>query len=147
MKIDTTEKNGVIEKCKEISGDSSDIFSIIVREKVDEQDGVGWFRVRNESRLTRIIWNLVNLGYADAFYCENEKKIVNYLVDKWSIDSEIYQEMIDTAETMLSLSKKREWIVSTFPNGSEREKKEKQIDTEIEQLLLDIKLTIEEITM
>lgn len=145
--IDNDEKKSVIEKCKEFVDGTSDIFDILVREKIDEQVGQGWFGLRDASSLAQIIWNLVNIGYADSIYSDEEEKIVSYLVDKWSISSQVYQELVDTADTMLALTKQREWIASTFSKGGIREKKEKDVDSEIKQLLDDIKLTIEELTM
>ena len=147
LNIDTDEKNLVIEKCKEVASEKTDVFDIMVREKIDEQAGKGWFGLRDQSSLVRIIWNLVNLGYADSFYSDEEKKIVSYLVAKWSISSDVYQELVDTADTMLALSKQREWIASTFSKGSLRDKKEKEVDFEMKQLLDDVKLTIQELTM
>ena len=94
-----------------------------------------------------IIWNLVNLGYADEYYSDEEKMIVNYLCGKWEVGKEVYQEMVDIADTMLALSKQREWIVSTFPKGKERDEKERKIDLEIRKMISDLKITIEEMTM
>ena len=71
--------------------------------------------LKNASDLARIIWNLIKLGYADTVYSEEEKEIVNYLVDKWDISVEVYQEMIDIADTILG--KKANFV---FPfNSSE----------------------------
>ena len=61
--------------------------------------------------LARIIWNLVNLGYADKNYSDNEREIVDFLIARWNINKEIYQEMVDTADTILGLIKQKEWIM------------------------------------
>ena len=147
LNIDFDGKNAVIVKCRELTTGKADVFSIMVREKIDEHAGQGLFGLRDASGLARVIWNLVNLGYADSFYSDAEKKIVSYLVDKWSVCPEVYQELVDTADTMLALTKQKEWITSTFPKGSIRDKKEKEVDSEIKQLLEDVKLTIQELTM
>lgn len=147
LNIDNDEKNSVIEKCKGLVEGTENVFSIIVREKIDDQVGQGWFGLRNASSIARIVWNLINLGFADSNYSDEEKRIVNYLVDKWSVDSAVYQELVDTADTMLALTKQKEWIALTFPKGSIRDKREKDVDVEVMQLLDDVKLTIEEITM
>ena len=55
--------------------------------------------------------------------------------------------MVDIADTMLALTKQKEWIVSTFDKGSLRDEKEKKIDSEIGKMLTDIRLTIDELTM
>lgn len=147
LNINQDAKNAVVEQSESLVDDTANIFSIIVREKIDEQAGKNWFALKNASSLARIIWNLVNLGFADSFFSEEEKKIVSYLVDKWSVNMEVYQEFVDTADTMLALTKQKEWIAATFPKGRIRDKKEKNVDAEIEQLLEDVKLTIEELTM
>lgn len=149
LNLDTDEKNSVIEKCKGFAANETDVFSIVVREKIDEQVGQGWlgFGLRDASSLARIIWNLVNLGYADSSYSDEEKKIVNYLVAKWSVSTEIYQELVDIAETMLALTKQRGWIASIFSKDSIRDKKERKVDSEIKHLLEDVNLTIQELTM
>lgn len=152
LQVDFEEIHAIIIKCNELlvkNFGEREVIDIIVNEKIDEQveyDRLS-YGAKDASSHARIVWNLVNLGYADTFYSHEEKKIVQYLVDKWSINSDIYQEIIDTADTILALTKQKEWIVSTFPNGSIRNEKEKKIDSEIKQFLDDIKLTIQEITM
>ena len=148
LKIEIAEQEKLIEKCKEMISGKTDVLEIIVSEGIDKQAVWRPFLGRRDaSSLARITWNLVNLGYADLFYSDEEKKIVHYLVDKWSISSDVYQEFVDTADTMLALGKQKEWIISKFSKGSVRDKKEKEIDLKIKQLLDEVKLTIEEITM
>ncbi|MDE6214470.1 MAG: TerB family tellurite resistance protein [Lachnospiraceae bacterium] len=147
LAIDNDAKELIIEKCKNLVDKNPDILSLIVKEEIDEKSGQDRFGLRDLSRGGRIVWNLVNLGYADAVYSEEERKIVRHLVDKWKVDAEIYQEFVDAADTMLVLTKKKEWVLSTFSNGGERDKKLKEIDIAMERLLSDINLTIEELTM
>ena len=147
LDVDKDEKKEVIKKCKGLVNGSDKILSILVNEKLDEQVGHGIFGLQNASSLARIIWNLVNLGYADSFYSEEEKGIVNYLVDKWSVSLDVYQEFVDTADTILALTKQKEWLIVTFQKDQVRDKKERDINSKIKRLLEDVKLTIEEITM
>lgn len=147
LKIDNDTKSSVIDEAKKLLNGTKNVFSIIVREKIDEQVGEGWFGLRDKSALTRIIWNLINLGYADSIYSEEEKLIVNYLMDKWSISQEIYHEFMDISDTILALTKQKEWIHFTYFANRRIEKKEDYIDSEIEQLIDDVNLTIEEISM
>lgn len=111
--------------------------------------GIGlWYDdIKNPSSLARVVWNLINLGYADTCYSDEEKTIVNYLVKKWNVNQEVYQEMIDTSDVMFALTKHKDWVISTFPKGTDRDKKEKKLDSDIEKMLNDIKITIEELTM
>lgn len=87
------------------------------------------------------------MGYADSGYSQEEKKIVEYLVDKWSAKPEVYQEFIDIADTMLALTKQKRWLEDNFSVGAEKDKKEKDIDMEMKRLWDDAKLTIDEIMM
>ena len=153
LKLDEEDKQFVITRCREMAKgremakDPEAALDIIVSEKLDEQVGQRWSGLKDASTLARIIWNLVNLGYADTHYSDEEKKIVSYLLEKWSINKEVYQEMVDTSETIRALMKQKEWIISTFAEGSTRDEKRKKIDSEINTMFSDIKLTIEELTM
>ena len=64
-----------------------------------------------------------------------------------NIQKEIYIEFVDIAETILSLIQEREWTRKTFALGSERDKKEQNIEKDIKKLKKDVDLTIEELTM
>ncbi len=147
MKIDEYDKQVVIDGCNEITKESTDILNVIIRENLDYQVGQGWSGFKDASALARIIWNLVNLGYADSDYSESERKIVKHLLEKWGVKQEIYLEMVDTADTMLALTKQKEWIYSTFDKGQLRDEKEKRIDLEFERMLSEIMITIDELTM
>lgn len=150
LSLSEEEKCLVAETCEEIiSADPMPVFETILSEKLDEileKESFG-IEKKDDSSLARIIWNLVNLGYADTYYSEEEKEIVSYLVKRWKIKQEVYQEMVDTADTMLALTKQKEWVISTFPKGRARDEKEKRLDSEISTMLSDIKITIEELTM
>ena len=147
IKINKEEKKAVIDNCIILAKNYEKVFDLITGEELDDQVGRGWFGLKDASTLARIIWNLVNLGYADTDYSENERKIVDHLLVKWEIKPEVYQEMVDTADTMLTLIKQKEWLISTFPEGNSRDEKKIKINSEIKTLLSDIKLTIDELTM
>lgn len=148
LRIKEPDQQKIIDECKKLLSSKTDVYEIIVNEEIDEKASKKRFLgLKNDSRLARIVWNLVNLGYADEVYSDEERKIVHYLVEKWSVNRDVYQEFIDTADTMLALYKQKEWLKSNFQNGSFRDKKEKEIDIKVKQLMDDVKLTIEEITM
>ena len=104
-----------------------------------------WKETVTVERSARILWNLINLGYADSVYSPSEKKIVNYLVEQWQIKPEVYQEFVDTADTMLTLSKQKKWIETTYPDSEKKTNKEKQIDKEMKLLAGNVELTIQEL--
>ena len=145
LKIEKKDVEEVITDCRVLAPDPESAFSVIVREKIEENVINQWFGISNKSERARIIWNLLNLGYADTRFSENEKKIVSYIVRKWNIDDNVYQEMVDTSETMLALVKQKEWLLKTFFKDKERDEKEKIIDNEIDKMFTDIPITIEEL--
>lgn len=147
LEIDNATKDRLIAKCEKLAEGGKDPFRVILRERIDAKAEQDWIGRKDESSLARIIWNLVNLGYADSFFSDEEKKIVNHCKARWSIDPEVYQELIDTADTMLALAKQKEWIAATFSESSTREEKEKSIDAEIMGLLDDVKLLLEELAL
>ena len=143
LEFDSDRKKSLMKMCERLVDEEPDVLEIITEAEIDEKAGKRMWMGNHSSR-ERIIWNLINLGYSDSSYSEEEKKIVNYLVDKWSIDNEIYQEFIDTAETMLALTQQKEWIISTFPDGALQDEKKKKVDRALKQLQSDIKVTLAE---
>lgn len=148
LELSEAEKQSVIANAKKLASDSKMAKKAIKNNDIDPD---GWFDTYRSMRgipyMARIIWNLVNLGYADSYYSEDEKEIVQYLLDKWEINKELYIEMIDTSDTMLALIKQKEWILSTYDKGKDRDDKERKIDSEINSLLSDIKISIDELSM
>ncbi len=147
LDISADDRKAIIARCGELTEGKNNIFSVIVKEKIDEQAGENWGTLRDASDLARIIWNLVNLGYADSVYSEEEKKITDYLADKWSVSAEVHREFLDTADTIAALVKHKKWILSTLPEGEMRKKREKKVNSDIKKLSADVKLTIEEHAM
>ena len=138
LDINSQMKKSVIETCTQSKSVKKAAFEII-----DSEEPSSFYI----SDIARITWNLINLGYADKYYSDEEKRIVKHLVSKWEVRNDIYQEMVDTADTILDLTKQKEWTLSTLRKGSKRDNKEREIDEEIESLLSDVKLTIEELDM
>ena len=148
LNVESDMKKEIIDECNMIVAENTSILDAITTEELDEKIKQGWlFELRSDSTRARIIWNMVNLGYADSEYSMEEKEIVNYLLDKWSVNEEVYQEFIDTEETIASLYKYKEWIAATFPQGDVRGKKEADVENEVRMLLEDVQLTIKELTM
>ena len=139
------DKETVIKSCREIEGDPENILDFVKGDRFGEL--IEWkIDTKNASNTARILWNLINLGYADKQYSEAEKSIVSYLIGRWHVDEVIFREMIDTADTILSLEGQKEWLMKTF-SSSERDKREKTGDVAIKKLFEDMKITIDELTM
>lgn len=99
---------------------------------------------RNKQRQIYVIWNLINLGYADQEYSSEEKSIVEFLVDFWEIDDKLLAEMFDVAETLLELIKQREWIKTTSKPYDLIHKIVEETDRDIEKLKVSMERTLEE---
>ncbi len=100
---------------------------------------------RHVSLCAGIIWNLVKLGYTDPISSDNKKHIIAHLLDKWEIAPEVYQEMLDIADTVEALRKQMNWAEKTLPPGSKRESKLKSLGEKIEKILADAEITINEL--
>ena len=92
-----------------------------------------------------IMWNLINLGYADAYYTSDEKEVVDFLCEYWEIKDSLYQEMLDVAETILALEEHKKWVEKTLPESEQKQAKLKQIKKDIKFVRDTIKITISEI--
>lgn len=105
------------------------------------------------------LWNLINIGYADEKYTYPQGRVIDYLAAQWKIDKPLYLSMIDTAETMLLLVAKEQFIdqclkqrkeTGVLSQGEndrgirEMEKMKNRVKTDIEKLKKDIDITINE---
>ena len=92
----------------------------------------------------KILWNLINLGYADAHFTIDEREVVDYLREYWEIPDSLYQEMIDVAETCLALEKHKLWIEG-LPDTDYKLEKIKQVKKDLKHVQETILTTISEI--
>ena len=89
-----------------------------------------------------MIWNLINLGYADKDFSESERNVIDFLAEHWKINEQLLLEMLDIADTMLALTKQKDWIKTTSkPYDSIREVVE-EADRDMEKLKKSIELTL-----
>lgn len=91
------------------------------------------------------MWNLINLGYADGYYSEDEKEIVTYIAEKSLLDKGIVREFTDIADTMLALTKQKKWADSVMENPEEKRRKKKELSRDITKLSESVKIIIDEI--
>ncbi|MCD8146429.1 MAG: hypothetical protein LUD84_03970 [Clostridiales bacterium] len=154
LKLEESWKKEVIDFCKLVTSNNQDMLSIIkVESSMGEIRDTGgtqyhwWLPSGNLPDHARMIWNLVNLGYADTDYSKPEQEIVHYLLDTWKIPKVLYQEMIATADTMAALTKQRGWVLDTYTEGPEQDEKLKRIDEAIDKLHRSIKISIQELAM
>ena len=97
-----------------------------------------------KSEEAEIIWNLINLAYADGEYSEPEKRVVTFLKNCWKIDDATFSDFIDTAETMLALETEKQWFKKTGKNFDETVAKIHGIDDTISRLAQNVGLLISE---
>lgn len=164
--IETEEKNSIIKECHDIvnkeklnclkvlemnAGEISiDDYSLLDLDinKYKSDVGYGFFLFEHENYVkekTLIIWNLINLGYADGYYTIYEIEVVKFLLKYWNIKDSLYEEMIDVAETILSLVNHKKWVEETMPESIKRKVKLIDIENNIKFVQDTIKTTISEL--
>ena len=91
-----------------------------------------------------LIWAMVNLGYADTEFSVAEQRVIRFLANHLGVDSAVYTDMLETAETILALVEQENWLKtsrrSSWEINNEVAKIEKIIEqmyANIEQLLLE----------
>lgn len=90
-----------------------------------------------------VLWNLINIGYADSVYTEAEKEVVQFLKKHWKIPEATYCEMVDIAETCLALEEYKKWA-EQLPDSDYREEKLKQVRKDLRYTQDTIKTIISE---
>ncbi len=143
LHVKDIDRPAIIADCNLIKEDYKTALDAIVDQNFLDKLGNDQWGRKALGEVARIIWNLINLGYADIEYSDKEKEIVNYLLKRWNVDSVVYQEMIDTAETMLALVKQREHIIARKDNDANE--KVAKIDAAIYDMCVDVNITISEL--
>lgn len=98
----------------------------------------------DKSVQTNIIWNLINLGYSDTSFSDPEKRIVKHLASRWNIDDVIVADLIDTAETMLSICEQKEWLKTTKQPYDMIDGKIRELDQVMKHLAENVEITVSE---
>ncbi len=149
LSVDSDNKNTVIKECKEIA--KKEALSCLEVLKKNIEDGYMYgildldiSKYESDSVKASVLWNLINLGYADTYFTIDEREVVDALREYWEISKSLYQEMIDVAETILSLEKYKTWVENTLTEDDGKSKKIKQIKKDIKFAQDSIKTTISE---
>lgn len=128
--LNYSEKKQIIEECEAIPAeDKFDKIKELIHGPVDRET---------------ILWNLINLGYADTKYTYQERKIVEFLKSYWNVRDDLYEEMIDVAETCLALEEYKNWV-EDHEELDNKEEKINQIKKDINVSLKDIQTTLSEL--
>ena len=141
MKVDKVDKDEVINYCNDIVNGSDDYYTEAVQEisRLLEDNST-----LDKSVQTEVIWNLINIGYADTNYSDPERKIVAHLTDYWKINKAVLADINDTAETILALTNQRKWIQTTNKPLEEVTQRMQELNREIRQMKKNIEIMIEE---
>lgn len=91
-----------------------------------------------------VIWTLINLGYADKEYSAAEKKVVDHLIERWEMDPILVDELNDTAETMLALTRQKDWLQTTSKPYEQIKSAIEEIDQNMDDLFSNMAVTISE---
>ena len=148
--IDADEKKRIIKECEKIPSDGIfDEIKELAGDPVEETEKFALMALirsvlSNLGNRETILWNLINLGYADSKYTYEEREIVDFLKNHWKVAEDLYQEMIDVAETCLSLEEHRKWV-ENLEESAYKDEKIKQIKKDIKMAQDNIKLTLEEL--
>ena len=102
---------------------------------------------KDKSKQAQIIWSLLNLGYADNILALSEKKVIDYLVALWNVNEEVIATLYDTAQTILSLQQKKEWLLTIENDADDKVKICEDINREINKMYSDVEITISEINI
>lgn len=148
LDLEENVKNQVVKDCVDLYTNEDGVMDLIISRQLDEQLGMGIIGgKRDDASLARITWNLINIGYADNSFSDQEKEIVRYLVKKWGVRSDIYTEMIDSADTISALTKQKEWIRKALPKNKETINRLTKVNEDINRIYEDIKITINELAL
>lgn len=147
--VDADDKTRIIKECEEICKEEG-LSCIDVLKKNTEEDfiygilDIDLDKYVSDYDKASIMWNLINLGYADTRCSSDEKEVVDFLCEYWEIQDSLYQEMLDVAETVLALEAHKRWVKDTLPECETKQAKLKQIKKDIKFVRETIKTTISE---
>ena len=146
MNLDADIKKETITYCQSLGITTGDHSDMVIQE-IDRTLSVGgpFFTLHHNTCVqAETIWTLINLGYADQDYSAAEKKVVQHLVDKWEIKQEMISEFVDTAETILLLTKQIEWLKSVGLSYEETKRRLETVEQQIQLMFDNIQATISE---
>ena len=147
--LDADDKKQVKQECNEISKEEKMTCIDVLEKNAEESYMYGALdldldKYVSDEDKAKIIWNLINLGYADTHFTIDEREVVDFLREHWKLPESLYQEMIDVAETCLALEKYKIWIEG-LPDDEYKLEKIKQVKKDIKQVQENILTTISEI--
>lgn len=146
-KFGNYDKEKIIKECKKLLDDSKNINECSILDRMNRIIGWEEFEIWGNSYIEasdsqRIIWNLISLAYTDNDFSEVERKAINLWAKNFKIPKKVYQDMFDIAQTMLDMTKQKEWLTSTSRPYNEINEKVKKIDKRIQELYESVETLI-----
>ncbi len=89
----------------------------------------------------RIIWNLMNLGYADDDYSQADRNVVEFLCETWDMNNTVMIELKDSMETLGSLYEQKELLENLPQSSKETSDDLKAIENCIARVQESVELT------
>ena len=95
--IDADEKKRIIKECEKIPSDGIfDEIKELAGDPVEETEKLALMAsirsvLSNLGNRETILWNLINLGYADSKYTYEEREIVDFLKNHWKVAEDLYE--------------------------------------------------------
>ena len=147
--LDADDKKRIKQECNKIYKEYKMTCMEVIEKNADESYAyaeldIGLNEYVSDEDKAKIIWNLINLGYADSHFTIDEREVVDFLREYWEFPDSLYQEMIDVAETCLALEKHKLWIEG-LPDTDYKLEKIKQVKKDMKQVEETILTTISEI--
>lgn len=93
----------------------------------------------------RIIWTMINLGYSDNDFTQIEKSIIAYLVDIFELENVLYSDMLDSADTILALTERKDWVKNQKWSYDKTHSELVRTDDKIKQIYKNVQVNIDEI--
>lgn len=151
MKVEASTRKEMERSCREMldftdKKDNSDGIIQAIDRLLQGDSLFLWGRGLDDNKEKQIstIWNLMNLGYADHEYSPPEQKIVSFLCRRWNVDAAIMEELQNSADTLLSLYKQKEWVETTITDEEEKKRYQRVIKKDINRVSKNIEITISE---
>lgn len=154
LNLNKNDQKEIITQCEAIKCDKNmDCVELIKRNSENgyissfEDIYIGLDKYDSDSEKAAILWNLVNLGYADRCFSIKEKEVVDFLREYWEIKDSLYKEMIDVAETILALAKHKSWLSVNITDFNTRQSEIDVVENNIKNAQETIKTTIAELSL
>lgn len=127
--------------CKEIDSSKSitNVQKIVTEIRKVLEEGL------SKEAQAQTLWTLINLGYADRDFSQEERLIVKFLTNQWKVDSTLVDEFYDIANTLMALTSQKEWVMSLSKPYSEVDPIVKEIDRSMESVFSMVETTLSEV--